>query len=80
MPKSQLIQCLFRVPCGKSLTFTGTFLIGARNDQENNPVGYWPWISSLGFNDKDQVWNHKCGATLISDRHFLTAAHCANDK
>jgi hypothetical protein len=23
-------------------------------------------------------WIHQCGATLISSKHFLTAAHCTN--
>jgi hypothetical protein len=23
-------------------------------------------------------WRHQCGATLITNKHFLTAGHCAN--
>jgi hypothetical protein len=29
----------------------GDFIIGAMNDAENNPVGHWPWMASIGFYD-----------------------------
>ncbi len=45
---------------------------------ENNIVGTWPWMSSLGYFDEENTWKHQCGATLITHKHFLTAAHCVN--
>ena len=56
------------------------YVAGAPNNKETNPVGDWPWMASLGFYDANDTWTHKCGATLISQHHFLTAAHCAVDK
>ena len=46
-------------------------------DAESNPVGHWPWMSSIGYYDGNGKWKHQCGATLITERHFLPAAHCA---
>jgi secreted trypsin-like serine protease len=43
-------------------------------------VGLWPWMGSIGYLDGDKKWVHKCGATLITLRHALTAAHCAVDE
>jgi len=34
-------------------------------------------MASLGFYDEEKKWKHHCGATLVTQRHFLTAAHCA---
>ena len=55
------------------------FLSGPVNHPETNPVGNWPWMASLGTLSDDNKWMHQCGATLISSRHFLTAAHCVHD-
>ena len=52
------------------------FVAGPAHDPEYNPVGEWPWMASLGYWAEDGKWDHQCGATLISQHHFLTAAHC----
>ena len=67
-----------KIECG-SLPYDHKFISGATNDNEKNPVGFWPWMASIGFLE-DGKWVHQCGATLISERHFLTAAHCANQR
>jgi len=54
------------------------FITGPKNDPETNPVGHWPWMSSLGHYEGDK-WIHQCGATLVSSKHFLTAAHCVTN-
>uniref|UniRef100_A0A8D0BRT6 Peptidase S1 domain-containing protein n=1 Tax=Salvator merianae TaxID=96440 RepID=A0A8D0BRT6_SALMN len=35
----------------------------------------WPWQISLQY-DKNGVWAHTCGGTLIASNWVLTAAHC----
>ena len=37
----------------------------------------WPWVANLQWYIKEkQRWIHVCGATLISARCCVTAAHC----
>ena len=64
--------------CGRNNLPLGPRISGAFNHPELNEVGHWPWMASVGYLDKGNKWQHQCGATLISDRYFLTAAHCAN--
>ena len=66
----------FFTECGKIDVIDPNFVAGPQNDDELNPVGKWPWMASLGFYDENNKWSHQCGTTLITNRHFLTAAHC----
>jgi secreted trypsin-like serine protease len=70
----QSIFILAELDCGQKPS-RHEFIAGALHDAENNPVGEWPWMASLGLYENGQ-WQHQCGATLISHRHFLTAGHC----
>lgn len=40
------------------------------------PVGHWPWFVLISKLNKSGQWKQMCGATLIDDRHALSAAHC----
>jgi hypothetical protein len=55
--------------CGK-IYDPSTFVV------QGDRIQSWPWMASLGLFGEENKWQHKCGATLISDQHFLTASHC----
>ncbi|XP_056017285.1 elastase-1-like, partial [Ostrea edulis] len=51
-------------------------IVGGQDAFRNN----WPWQLSFWFQGSNGVYNHICGAALISEKYALTAAHCvAND-
>ncbi|KAI5643185.1 trypsin domain-containing protein [Phthorimaea operculella] len=40
-------------------------------------LGQFPWIARLGYVSEDNETDWMCGAALVTDRHVVTAAHCA---
>ena len=62
--------------CGNRNIGTQTHASGSSHDS----VAVWPWMASLGFTGEGKSWNHDCAATLITEQHFLTAAHCISGK
>ncbi|XP_015337267.1 transmembrane protease serine 11B-like protein [Marmota marmota marmota] len=55
--------------CGRRPRMSATYdrIKGGSTAQK----GEWPWQASVKFNGR-----HYCGASLISERHLVTAAHC----
>ena len=48
--------------------------ISAKNNISAAQRGELPWHATLNFDNKKSP--NYCSATIISDRHLITAAHC----
>ncbi|KAH8398331.1 hypothetical protein KR215_008425 [Drosophila sulfurigaster] len=61
--------------CGKQKKISFRKIVGGSPAKK----GAWPWIALLAY---DYGFSHafKCGGTLITSRHVLTAAHCILDE
>lgn len=62
--------------CGQSLV--GDRIIGG----EDAALGQYPWMARIGFinhNKNGSAPIFRCGASLITDSHVITAAHCVTD-
>lgn len=57
--------------CGYSNISHGRIIGG-----EPAEFGAWPWIALLGYTKSMGMIDFRCGGSLISNRHVLTAAHC----
>jgi len=58
--------------CGTNAKRFSTRIVGGRPADPDE----WPWLAALVHKGGSGSSSQYCGATLISDQHVLTAAHC----
>jgi len=65
----------FPSDCGLTNTFSTRIVRG-----HNAKANAWPWIAALGYLEENtgKIY-YLCGASLITKRHLVTAAHCIRD-
>lgn len=55
-----------------SCLFTQRIVIGGKNARS----GEFPHMAAIGYKNLNNQINFKCGGSLISEQHVITAAHC----
>jgi len=61
--------------CGLANMFTTRIVSGRESS-----VGAWPWVAALGYLEpKSGDIFYLCGASLVTSKHLVTAAHCVRD-
>jgi len=61
--------------CGLANMFTTRIVSGRESS-----VGAWPWLAALGYLEpKSGDIFYLCGASLVTSKHLVTAAHCVRD-
>ncbi|XP_061388810.1 venom protease-like [Musca vetustissima] len=64
----------FEEGCGRN-TITPRKIVGGQESK----IGAWPWMALLGYGDEYSGSPFKCGGSLVTARHVITAAHCVLD-
>ena len=61
--------------CGIASMFSTRIVSGLQSS-----VGAWPWVAALGYLEQQSgdIY-YLCGASLVTRRHLVTAAHCVRD-
>ena len=61
--------------CGQKKSFIEESIVGG----EFAKVNEFPWVALLNLSSSENGRTSRCGGSLISDRHIITAAHCLQE-